>query len=307
MKNFKQHTNNSLSRHSSSKHSPSGKIRPKAKKQLGQNFLVNQNIVDRIVETAELGGEDAAELSTEKASTDLVVEIGPGLGILTQALARKAHHVRSIELDRDLLPGLQIMASQHPNLEIIHADALKIALPHEPYKVVANIPYYITSPLLNHFLQPKTPDEKSPAELRPSLLVLMVQKEVAEKVCAKPGDHSVLSLQVQVFGEPKLVMIVGRKNFAPRPKVDSAILKIKVYPKPLIDNTEIFFKLIHAAFSQKRKTLLNSLQHGLQLPKENIVALLAKAGISENERPQKLTMEQWGKMVDIGTNDDIYN
>lgn len=256
-----------------------------AKKHLGQNFLINPKIVDRIIKAAELSLDDA------------VVEVGPGRGVLTQALVQHARHVRAIELDRDLLPELERLAVDRQkipqsNLEIIHADALKTTLPQEPYKLVANIPYYITSPLLNHFLQPKTSQE-----LRPTLMVLMVQKEVAEKVCAKPGDHSVLSLQVQIFGEPKLIVTVGKSNFAPAPKVDSAILKIRVYPEPLISNTTNFFKIIHAAFSQKRKTLLNSLQHGLGLPKEKITSTLKQAEISENERPQNLSIEQWKKLI----------
>lgn len=254
----------------------------KAKKHLGQNFLTNQQIVQKIIAAAAI------------RSNDQVVEVGPGMGILTKALCEKAQKVTAIELDGDLIANLHNLTNDYPNLVIIHADALKTSLPSNPYKLVANIPYYITSPLLNHFLQPKTSQE-----MRPLLMVLMVQKEVAEKVCAKTGDHSVLSLQVQIFGKPELVGVVGKGNFLPQPKVDSAILTIEVYQEPLIQDTETFFKIIKAAFSQKRKTLLNSLQNGLKISKKEVIEILQKADISETERPQNLDIEQWKRLTSV--------
>lgn len=258
---------------------PSGKIF--AKKSLGQNFLNNPKIVEKIIEAAEL------------QSKGEVIEVGPGRGVLTKELCKKPINLTAIELDDDLIPELENLKQQYPNFTLIHADALKTRLPNNPYKVVANIPYYITSPLLNHFLQPQSSQEK-----RPRLLVLMVQKEVAEKICANTGDHSVLSLQVQIFGKPQIVGYVGKNNFSPPPKVDSAILKIEVYEEPLIQNTETFFKLIKAAFGQKRKTILNSFMNGLTIDKEEILNLLALAEIDPHRRPQTFSIEEWEKLVE---------
>lgn len=251
------------------------------KKELGQNFLVNLQVLETICSAAELEPEDN------------VVEVGTGLGVLTEQLAKKTQHVTTIEYDPTLIPILTNEFKKFPNVELIHEDALHHPLPTTPYKLVANIPYYITSPLLNHFLQTQRPQQK-----RPSTIVLLVQKEVAEKICAKDGDHSILSLQVQIFGKPSVVGNVNKSSFFPQPQVDSAIIKITVYPEPLITNTERFFKITKAAFSQKRKTLLNSLQNGLQLPKEEIEKMLSNAGIEFMRRPQTLTIAEWEKLVD---------
>jgi 16S rRNA (adenine1518-N6/adenine1519-N6)-dimethyltransferase len=258
----------------------------RAKKSLGQNFLADPAALSKIVNAADL------------QPADFVVEIGPGLGALTSLLVKKSGRVQAVELDQSLIPPLtrnlrQPDGSIPPNLQILHGDALKFPLPSHPYKLVANIPYYITSPILNHFLQPKRP-----AERRPGLIVLLVQKEVAEKVCAGPGDHSVLSLQVQVFGKPELLAKVGKNCFYPPPKVDSAILRITPYGEPLIPDTARFLRLIHAAFSQRRKTLLNSLGNGLNLPKEKIAELLAKAGIKPSARPQELDIADWRNITE---------
>lgn len=263
------------------------------KKELGQNFLVNLQILETICNAAELSPEDN------------VVEVGTGLGVLTEQLAKRAQHVTTIEYDPTLIPILTNEFKKFSNVELIHEDALHHPLPTTPYKLVANIPYYITSPLLNHFLQTqklKSKDgclfqKKRPQQKRPSTIVLLVQKEVAEKICAQDGDHSILSLQVQIFGKPSIVGNVNKSSFFPQPQVDSAIIKIAVYPEPLITNTELFFKITKAAFSQKRKTLLNSLQNGLQLPKEEIEKMLTNAGIEFMRRPQTLTIEEWEKLL----------
>lgn len=274
------------------------------KKKLGQNFLVNPQVLQQIV--------DAAELTAE----DFVIEIGPGTGILSAELAASAKKVQSIELDTNLIPVLNQTLAEYKNIEIINDDALKTKLPTVPYKLVANIPYYITSPLLNHFLRtesnqqgtepaaskPTTATEpqqggengkptKQP--LRPTLIVLLVQKEVAEKICARAGDHSVLSLQVQIFGKPQIVCKVPRNSFYPAPEVDSAVIKITTYAQPLINDTHEFFKLIHGCFAQKRKTLSNSLRSALPISKEQIHALLEKSKIDPMRRPQELTIEEW--------------
>ncbi len=253
-------------------------------KHLGQNFLVNPEVLTKIIKTAELTKEDE------------VLEIGPGLGILTGELAENAKKVTSLELDPNLIPILERNFAEHKNVEIRLEDALQSKLPKTAYKLVANIPYYITSPILNHFLNPKTPEGK-----RPSLIVLLVQKEVAEKVCAKDGDHSILSLQVQIYGKPTLAGMVNKTSFFPQPQVDSAILKIDVYPEPLVKNIEVFFKLIKAAFSQKRKTLLNSISNGLQLSREEALELFQKANIDPVRRPQTLSIKEWEKLISLLT------
>jgi len=251
-----------------------------AQKKLGQNFLIDMGILAKIIDAANL------------TPTDFVMEIGPGLGVLTAELVKKTKQVLSIELDARLIPVLKENIPAD-NLEIINADALQMPLPNTAYKLVANIPYYITSPILNHFLQPKTPPEK-----RPTLIVLLVQKEVAEKVCAKQGDHTVLSLQVQAFGQPEIVGKVPANSFFPAPDVDSAILRITPYSEPAIKDATLFFKLIHATFAQRRKTLSNSLQNGLGKSKEEIISALATAQIKPSARPQELSLPDWQRLLD---------
>ncbi len=255
-------------------------------KKLGQNFLVNTEVLNKIIAAADLKPDD------------YVVEVGPGLGILTAELSQKASHVLAVELDSRLIPILNDKFKNTPAVEIMHADALKLSLPEHRYKVIANIPYYITSPLLNHFLQPTPqPTPQAKTQKRPDLLVLLVQKEVAEKICVGAGDHTILSLQVQIFGKPVMVSTVDKSSFFPQPKVDSAILKVVTYPSPLIQNTDLFFKIVKTAFSKRRKTLQNSLKNCLGHGKEEIDAILQKAGIDPKRRPQDLDINEWNKLV----------
>ena len=237
----------------------------KAKKHLGQNFLHSTGTLHKIIQAAEL------------TDSDHVVEVGPGKGFLTEKLLEKAGSVTAIEKDSDLIPLLQ---NKFPNLDLIEGDALKFS-PPKKYKLVANIPYYITSPLINHFLK----DQES----RPELIVLMTQKEVAEKATAKPGKLSVLALNIQTFGEIKHVCKVPAGNFSPAPKVDSAVIKITPFASPLVpaELLPIYFKLIETAFTQKRKMIRNT------VPKE----ALEKAGIDPTLRPQMLTIENWTKLA----------
>ena len=253
-----------------------------AQKKLGQNFLVNTAVLKTIITAAELTKQDH------------VIEIGPGLGILTEQLALNANKVTAIELDQNMVPVLRknLLLENINNVEILLQDALTFQLPTEPYKLVANIPYYITSPLLNHFLQPKNQNEQ-----RPNLIVLLVQKEVAEKICAPKGDHTILSLQVQIFGKPSIVSNVSKTSFFPQPNVDSAILKIQTFPTPRISNLETFFKLLKAAFHQRRKTLNNSLSNGLKLSNEQMATLFQNSGVSPSERPQNLSLEEWEPLI----------
>jgi len=258
-------------------------------KGLGQNLLVNEDIYRRIVEAAALTRDD------------MVLEIGPGLGMLTRRLAERAGRVAAIELDRKMVALLMVELSDLPNVAIIAGDALELdpvdvlravgadparAAPGVGYKVVANLPYYITSRALRHLLADS---------VRPSLLVLMVQKEVADRLRAKPGQHSLLSLSVQVFGQVEQVCRVPASAFYPQPKVSSAVVRITTYDAPLVPEHLLaaFFQLLRAGFAQKRKQLHNSLAANLALSADRVAALLAAADIPPTARPQALTMAQW--------------
>lgn len=250
-------------------------------KSLGQNFLHNPGIINKILEAANLN------------KSDQVLEIGPGMGILTLELAKKVQKVTTLELDQKLIPHLKNIFSEFPNIELINQDALQFAPPTNDYKLVANIPYYITSPIINHFLNPQNPNS-----FRPNLMVLLVQLEVAQKIVAQPGDHTVLSLMTQAFGKAEIVAKVAPGNFIPAPKVDSAILKITSHPQPLIKNFPLFEKIIKKAFSQKRKTLSNTLIKGGLFPAEQMLKAFEKSSISLQERPQRLSIEDWNNLIE---------
>ncbi len=250
-----------------------------AKKDLSQNFLFNIGVIKKIIATAEI------------TPADHIVEVGPGLGFLTQELIKTAASVHAIELDRDIIPYIKKHFAHVKNFTLEEGNVLKAVLPGTNYKLVANIPYHITSPLITHFLRPKTESER-----RPDLIVLLVQKEVAEKICADTGSHNILSLSVQVFGKPEIVSIVSRNDFYPSPRVDSAILKIVPHPSPLISDFPKFKSLINSAFSQKRKTIANSLKID-SLTKQETEKLLVSVGIDPMSRPQNLSIEDWRKLV----------
>lgn len=257
-----------------------------AKKRLGQNFLQDLGVLSEIIKAGEL---------TDK---DTVVEIGPGRGFLTDELVKKAGHVIAVELDEDLLPGLKAGYLTNKNFTLVHQDALTFVPPKEPYKLIANIPYYITSPILNHFLYEQFTDGEVPGGGNPpTLLVIMVQKEVAEKIIAKKGKYSVLSLQVHLFGEPELVCVVPKHAFRPVPQVDSAVIKIRVHPQPKIKgDLKKLFWLFHVSFAQKRKKLTNNLSNVLHKPTQEIRDLLTKLEINPDTRAEDLTMDEWQKL-----------
>jgi len=242
-------------------------------KKLGQNFLVNPDIVKKTVAAA----------SVEKS--DYIIEVGPGIGILTEELLQKAGQVHAIELDRNIIPWLEKKFGSNPTFKLEKGNVLKARLPSFPYKLVANIPYYITSPILRHFLQAKD------GGMRPKMIVLMIQREVAEKICAKTGEHNMLSLQTQIFGKPEIMFNVPKANFFPAPKVGSAVIRIKTYETPLVTSPDYFLRMIGAAFHQKRKTLCNTMMNFTGRPRTEIEAALA--GIQKMARPQDLTIEQW--------------
>lgn len=252
----------------------------KAKKHLGQNFLHDLGALSDILKASEL------------QPTDTVVEIGPGRGFLTEELVKKAGKLIAVELDDDLIPFLKASFITSKNFTLVHQDALTFVPPSEPYKLIANIPYYITSPILNHFLV-----EQFEGGNPPTLLVLMVQKEVAEKIVAKNGKHSVLSLQVHLFGEPELVRVVHKGAFRPAPQVDSAVIKIKVHPQPKIaGELKKLFWLFHVSFAQKRKKLTNNLAGVLHKKTGEIRELLEKLGINPDIRAEDLTLPEWQKL-----------
>jgi len=259
----------------------------RARKRLGQHFLIDEGILGLILSTAQL---------TRK---DVVLEVGPGLGVLTRELAKQAGWVLAIELDDRLAAILKQSLSFFKNITIINEDVLKvepatllseakIEKPSVGYKVVANLPYYITSPILRHFLE---------AKLKPQLMVVMVQKEVAKQVVAKPGRMSLLSVSVQLYGEPAIAGYVPAGCFYPAPEVDSALLKIVPYSRSPVDiETESFFALVRAGFSASRKQLANSLAQGLGVSKTEVLSLLGKAQIAPQRRAETLSLEEWARL-----------
>ncbi|MCE7939513.1 MAG: 16S rRNA (adenine(1518)-N(6)/adenine(1519)-N(6))-dimethyltransferase RsmA, partial [Chloroflexi bacterium CFX6] len=263
-------------------------LRPR--KGLGQHFLVDPSHLARIVDAAEL------------APTDAVLEIGPGLGVLTAALARAAGRVVAVEIDPGMRAVLADVLAGLPNVAIVPADILAVepadvlglgadAVGRCPgYKVVANLPYHITSAVLRHVLE---------ARVVPERAVVMVQKEVADRILAGPGDMSILAVAVQLYARPSRVSVVPAGAFYPPPKVDSAVLRLDVYPSPPVDvgDVDVFFRVVRAGFGQKRKQLRNSLAGGLGLPAEVAGALLRQAGIDPSRRAETLTLEAWAALA----------
>jgi 16S rRNA (adenine1518-N6/adenine1519-N6)-dimethyltransferase len=256
----------------------------RAHKGLGQNFLEDPLALESIVSAAEIRPSDA------------VLEIGPGLGSLTRYLSVSALKVVAVELDENLLPPLMTVLTAYQNVHLIHGDILKLSPKDlnlgDGYIVVANIPYYITSAVIRHLLESAS---------RPRRMVLTVQKEVAQRICARPGDMSLLALSVQVYGEPRLAAHIPAEAFFPVPKVDSAVLCVDIYQSPLIKEglLETFFKLIKAGFSQKRKTLRNSLSSGLHISPIHAADLLTRANIDPQRRAETLSIEEWEKLSSL--------
>ncbi|MDP6043371.1 MAG: 16S rRNA (adenine(1518)-N(6)/adenine(1519)-N(6))-dimethyltransferase RsmA [Dehalococcoidales bacterium] len=259
----------------------------KSRKRLGQHFLVDEEVLQLIAASAEID------------PSDTIVEIGPGLGILTGELARRAGLVIAVELDDKLAASLTKTLASFSNINIINQDILRLdpaaLLPAPgPYKVVANLPYYITSPVLRHFLE---------ATVKPKRMIVMVQKEVAEAITAGPGQRSMISISVQFYGKPKIVSYVPARAFYPAPEVNSALLRIEVYPRPLIAVTDDkgFFQLVRSGFTASRKQIANSLAQGLGRPKVEVLALLEKAGIVPQRRAETLTFEEWAQLWQVFT------
>lgn len=292
-------------------------IRPK--KSLGQNFLTDQRALERIVEAAELGPED------------VVLEIGPGLGTLTRVLAERAGRVIAVELDQRLVGILSQTLADLPNVEIVHGDILQldpaelikntmgpcrpapvvsqiegaVEGPLPPYKVVANLPYYITSAILRHLLTSKA---------KPKLMVVTVQLEVARRITAEPGDMSLLAVSVQFYGRPRIVARIKASAFYPSPQVDSAVVRIDVDGHPVVEVDDAdsrstsrrgelvepsghsFFEVVRAGFAQRRKQLRNALAAELALPASEVAQALSKAGVNPKRRAQTLSIAEWARV-----------
>ena len=267
----------------------------RAVKGLGQHFLVDSGVLSTIVDASEL-----------KAG-DTIVEVGPGLGVLTAELIRTARKVVAVEIDANLAAALERRFSDTPQLTVLNADILDLE-PAEllgsegpttgamhAYKVAANLPYSVGSPILRHFLE---------SECKPTIMVVMLQKEVAQRMVAGPGHMSLLGVGVQLYGRPRIIDYVPARCFYPEPKVDSAIVRIDVYPRPALGVGDIagFFEVVKAGFSAPRKQLRNSLTLGLDLTPPEAECLLHDAGIAAKRRPQTLSLEEWAQLHEAFAN-----
>jgi len=252
------------------------------KKSLGQNFLHDPNAVEKIVNTAEIMPED------------VVVEIGPGTGALTQMLAQRARQVYSIEVDERMRPILQTQVGQYPNVELIFDDFLKVNVPEllngRPFIVVANVPYYITSPILAHLME---------GQVRPRSIVMTIQLEVAERIIATPPDMNRLAVTTQFYGSPQIVTRLSPAVFWPRPDVDSAVIKITMYDEPpvAVPDAKLFFRVVKAGFSQKRKQLKNAVSGGLAIKSRLAGELLKVAQIDPTRRAETLELHEWAALA----------
>jgi 16S rRNA (adenine1518-N6/adenine1519-N6)-dimethyltransferase len=256
-------------------------LRPQ--KGFGQNFLLNEYILERIVEAGDLQPDD------------VVLEVGPGLGHLTRHLAARAGRVIAIEIDRGMVRALRQIFQNVPNVEILEQDVLQVTpgniVGDHPYKVIANLPYYITSATLRHFLE---------ADPRPQLMVVLVQREVAFRILAPPGESNLLAISVQAYGRPRLVARVPSSAFYPRPKVDSIVLRIDVFDRPRFDvSPDAFFKVVAAGFAMPRKQIHNALAQRLWLPPGAAPDLLREAGIDPMRRAQTLAIPEWNRLGQV--------
>lgn len=261
-------------------------------KKFGQNFLIDGRVLDKIIDAAGIGPEDC------------VLEIGPGIGTMTRRLAGEAGRVIAVEIDKNLIPILQDVLSDYENITILNEDILKVDIlalvekynEGKPIKVVANLPYYITTPIIMGLFESNVPIDN---------ITVMVQKEVAQRMQVGPGtkDYGALSLAVQYYAEPYIVANVPPNCFIPRPKVGSAVIRLTRHPeKPVqVQNERFMFLLIRAAFNQRRKTLQNALHNmgELNLAKEEIVAALKEMGLPETVRGEKLTLEEYARLAEL--------
>jgi 16S rRNA (adenine1518-N6/adenine1519-N6)-dimethyltransferase len=247
-------------------------------KRLGQNFLTDGRAVSKVIRAADL------------RAGEVVLEIGPGLGILTRELAKKVKKVIAVEKDRALVRLLdnELKVMKIKNVKVVRGDILKIInsefLINNSYKVVANLPFYLTAPVIRRFLE---------AALQPKLIALIIQREVAQRICAKVPDMNLLAVSVQFYAQPKIISYISKKSFWPRPKVDSAIIKIIPNNKQVTIDRKLFFKIVKAGFSQPRKQLINNLSKKLRVDKIKTEAWLWKSNIQPTQRAETLTVKDW--------------
>ncbi len=256
-------------------------------KRFGQNFLIDENVLRNIIESSQITKDCC------------VLEIGPGIGTMTQALCEAAGAVIAVEIDANLIPILKETLRDYDNVTLIHNDVLKLDLKEvlrehsggRPVKVVANLPYYITTPIIMGLFESHAPIDS---------ITVMVQKEVADRMKSGPGskDYGALSLAVQYYAQPEIVQLVPPNCFIPRPNVGSAVIRLLRFPAPpvTVSDEAYLFSVIRAAFGQRRKTLLNALAGGLSIPKEKTAAALQALGLSENIRGEALTLEQFAAL-----------
>lgn len=261
-------------------------------KKYGQNFLIDPHVLDKII------GESGIE------KEDMILEIGPGIGTMTQYLAEAAREVVAIEIDKNLIPILEDTLSEYKNVTVINQDVLKVDLRKlvmeknqgRPIKVVANLPYYITTPIVMELLESKLPIES---------ITIMVQKEVAERMQQTPGskEYGALSLAVQYYAKPEIVANVPPNCFMPRPKVGSAVIRLTLHQNPVIEveDEEFMFRLIRASFNQRRKTLINGIGNApnVNVGKEEVKAALEEMGLSENIRGEMLSLEEFAGLSNL--------
>lgn len=245
-------------------------------KYLGQNFLISKRVIKKIIEAASIQPKDN------------ILEVGPGIGTLTLELAKKAGKVIAIEKDPKMIEILKETLRGFGNIEIIRGDILKVKLGVENYKVVANLPFYLTAPAIRKFLEL--------TEVRPQLMVLVVQKEVGQRIVAQPPRMSLLAVSVQLYASCKIISFVSKKSFWPQPKVNSAIIKIIPRP-PAIGDRGLFFKIVKAGFSHPRKQLINNLSQGLEISREKTKVWLQENKIQPTQRAETLKVEDWLKLT----------
>jgi len=245
-------------------------------KRLGQNFLINKGVLKTIIEAASLSSEDT------------VLEIGPGTGVLTLALAERAKKIIAVEKDIRMIKVLKETLRDFKNVEIVQGDIRKLSLKIKDYKIVGNLPFYLTAPVIRKFLEL--------SKSQPQTMVLVVQKEVAQRICSKPPRMNLLAVSVQFYAEPKIISYISKKSFWPQPEVDAAIIKITP-TAPSTGERDLFFKIVKAGFSQPRKQLINNLSKGLKMDKEEIRAWLGKNKISPTQRAETLKIEDWLKLT----------
>ena len=260
----------------------------KPQKRLGQNFLIDESVLEKIIAASELSKDD------------VILEIGPGLGILTIELAKRVKRVIAVEKDKTLYRALENILEEQKinNIEMLNEDVLQISnysnLPNcSKYKIVANLPYYIVSPVIRMFL------ENPPLGGKPEFMILMVQKEVAQRICARPGQMSILAVAVQFYAQPKIVSEVLKTSFYPQPKVDSAVIKItpRINTNPITNNREFdtgkFFGLVRAGFAHKRKLLISNVSGKIKNQKSKIKIIFNDVGIAPTARAENLSIENW--------------